>query len=571
MAIELGKDPSFSLIVPVYQVPPDVFKRCLLSIEDQDYKNLEVILVFDGIDQELIRVATPFLSDKRFKIIEIEHAGACAARNAGFKASSGEIVSFFNSDYVAKPGMVRLWVDELLAHPDCVFVYGGYDWAASNASCYPSKPFDAKQLRVANYIDCGFPLWRNHVVEWDVNCKSLQDWDFWLRVVFGDPCRKEPLVKGHFLGLDRTFIAALPRPKGLSHDSSNNWNDRVRYVKEKNGIEMPDVCVASLGAPNHGIKIAEVIGADYRDDTIFKPNEYKALYLIGWYMRPDDAPGTNMHGDIVGHFNKQVKILHFVGADIFWLRKFPHESLKFLSGSINLCFDYVLCENRQAQLELDELGIDADICPIPPYQDYELKPLPETFSVAVFLTGKSDFDKYCYEETLSIVRAMPDVQFTAYGDRGQDLQYPNLKHSGNMDSKAWKEYVYANSCLLRIVRHDTRPMASDEFILSGRDVVTNIAAPYMTVINTGGDLKKLEWDIFQTGLNDTYWPETKKKIVQAIRSLRNYPKSDLERISAKEFFETTLNRSKYIEKIRYMVDHPRLLNIPKPQEEVIHA
>src|SRR6185295_11434271 len=123
----------------------------------QNYKNLEVLIVFDGIDQELIKIATPFLKDSRFKIFEMEHGGACAARNFGFNKSKGEIVSFTNSDYVLKPGCIRLWVDELLAHPECGFVYGGYDWASSNSSCFPSFPWDPKQLRVENYIDCGFP------------------------------------------------------------------------------------------------------------------------------------------------------------------------------------------------------------------------------------------------------------------------------------------------------------------------------------------------------------------------------------------------------------------------------
>src|ERR1700748_2669557 len=107
------KDPLFSVIVPVYEVPPMVFKRCLMSLQDQDYENKEVILVFDGENKELENIAKPF----GFKILIIEHAGACAARNAGFKESKGEIVSFFNSDYVAKPGMIRMWVDKLLENP----------------------------------------------------------------------------------------------------------------------------------------------------------------------------------------------------------------------------------------------------------------------------------------------------------------------------------------------------------------------------------------------------------------------------------------------------------------------
>src|SRR5690349_14750687 len=105
MTIELSKEPLISMIVPVYKKDPDVLKRCLMRLEDQDYPNMEVLCVMDGPDVQLFDIIVPFLKEKRFRVVETEHGGACAARNAGFKASQGEIVSFFNSDYIAKPGM----------------------------------------------------------------------------------------------------------------------------------------------------------------------------------------------------------------------------------------------------------------------------------------------------------------------------------------------------------------------------------------------------------------------------------------------------------------------------------
>lgn len=545
---EFRPEPLVSFIVPIYQVPKDVLKRCLMSLSDQDYENLEVVCVFDGIDADLLNVATQYLSDKRFKIIEIEHLGACAARNAGFNSSSGEIVSFFNSDYIAKPGMVRMWVTALQDNPDCGFAYGRYEYSSSVRSIYPSKPFDAWQLEVANYIDCGFPLWRKYVVEWDVNCKSLQDWDFWLRVV------KDHGVVGHYLGaVDSSFIAEPPRPKGLSMDSSSNWIDRVHYIKEKNGIPEREICVASMGAANHGVQIARMIDADFRDDTIFKPHQYKALYLIGWYMKPTDQ--GNQHPAIMMHFDKPwiKKIIHFVGADIYWLRKFPYESLKSLVGALKLKADAILCETEIAREELRDFGINAKIVPIPSYSTWEVKTLPETFSVSVFLTEKSDFDKYCYEHTLSIIRAMPDVQFTAYGDGGFDVDYPNMKHSRNLSRENWEKYVYENSCYLRLVRHDTLPLASAEFVMAGRDVVTNIPLPYQEYIDTRGKMELNEWDYFGSGLNAYRWPDTKKAIIQRIRAIKNKKAGNslgLERIQAADYWNTLLDKKTYIETIR---------------------
>lgn len=539
MTIELSKEPLISMIVPVYKKEPDVLKRCLMSLEDQDYPNMEVICVMDGQDVQLVNVIVPFLKNKGWKVIEIDHAGACAARNAGFNISSGEIVSFFNSDYIAKAGMVRLWVNELLKHPECGFVYGGYEYNTKIRDSYGSQPFDEWLLTQANYIDCGFPLWRKHVVKWDPTVKSLQDWDFWLRVVKSG-------VKGHYLGRELSFVAQVPQAGGLSDDSHSNWVDRVRYVRDKNGIPTSDMCVTSIGAPYHGKEIAKMLGADFRDSTIFKPHNYKALYMIGFYMKPTDE--RNPHAEILGHFKGSVRILHFVGADIFWLKKFKHEELKLIAGALNLECDRILCETEHAQQELADMGIKAEIVPLPPYHDYEVRPLPEKFKVAVFLTAKSDFDKYCRNETLSIVRAMPDVEFTAYGD-WNEVNYPNMKHVGNIYGEAWKDFVYSHSAYIRLVRHDTRPMASDEFMLAGRNVITNIPLPFQRYIDTSGNPLKNEHDFFATGLNAHYWPKTKKKIVQEIRALRLADQDE----SAADRYRLTLDRPKYVRNIWFNV------------------
>jgi glycosyltransferase involved in cell wall biosynthesis len=548
---ELRVDPLVSFVVPVYKTDKDVFKRCLMSLFNQDYKNIEVIVVFDGIDQDLIQVATPFLSEVgRIKIIEVEHKGACAARNAGFRVSNGEILSFFNSDYIAKPGMTRLWVDALQDHPEYGFVYGGYEYATSQRAGYMSKEFNEYDLTQANYIDCGFPLWRKHVVEWDENCKSLQDWDFWIRVVKNG-------VKGYFYEREPFYVAQLPRPGGLSYDSNDHWVERVTYVREKNGIPSYPMVVTSIGAFNHAREIAQLLKADCRDTgTIFKPNDYKALYMIGFYFKPDG--GRNYHPDILEKFTKPgvKKIVHFVGADIFWLRKFKFEELRYVAGVLNQEVDYILCETEMARAELASMGIESEVVPIPTYSDLTFKPLPEKFSVAIFLTNKSDFDKYCKEETLSIVRALPNVQFNAYGDAGSDIAYPNFKHVGNLTRKEWEQFVYDNSCYIRLVRHDTRPLATDEFLMAGREVITNIPGYGVHYISTAGDKSKMEFDDFQVGLNDYYWPKKKGEIVQKILDIRDNPKPENSRISLSEELRAELDKSEYIKKIYEMAEIP---------------
>lgn len=550
--MEFQKDPKFSFIVPVYNVPMDVFKRCLMSIADQDYPNIEVIIV-PNEDPQAEEYAREFAKGRdNWKILPLPERGAARAKNHGFNNSTGEIISFFCSDYIANPGMVRMWVDKLLEHPECQFIYGAYEYNVKNRNAYYSKEWDVYQLEIANFLDSGFPIWRQYVAEWDVNVKSLQDWDYWLNIV------KNKGAKGYYLG-DReiSYIAEQPRPEGLSMDSNKNWIERTKLIKQKYGIPIRDICVVSVGAPNHAIKIAKMINADYRDDTIHKPHEYKALYLIGWYMKPGEK--HNDHSSIVGYFEQSQKIIHFVGADIYWLRKFSTEKIRQWAGAMSMINGvHFLCENEAAQSELKSYGIEAEIVPIPPYTSLEVKPLPEEFSVAVYLTDRSDFDKYLQKYTLSIIKAMPDVKFYGYGDaKLEGFSSKNFEHKGTMTTEEWQEFVCKNSAYLRLVRHDTRPMASDEFMIAGRNVVTNIPAPHQDVIDTSGRDPFDKWDRFSPGFNPRRWPETKKKIIQKIREIRKRqasPDFTEKATSISNEYRKVLDKETYTKKINELAN-----------------
>lgn len=549
--MEFAKDPKFSFIVPVYDVPDDVFKRCLMSIADQDYPNLEVIIVPNG-DERAEKIAHEFADGKEnWKVLPLAEKGAARAKNYGFDQSTGDIVSFFCSDYIANPGMVRMWVDKLIEHPECQFVYGAYEYNSKDRNAYYSKPFDMYQLEVANFIDSGFPIWRQYAGRWDEKIKSLQDWDYWLDTI---KVKNKGNLKGHYLGREISFIAEPPRPGGLSLDSMTNWVDRSKVIKDKYGIPLRDICVVSVGAPNHGIEIAKMIGADYRDDTIHKSHQYKALYLIGWYMKPGQA--YNEHSMILQCFENSKKIVHFVGADIYWLRKFPVQQIREWAGAMKMSVDHFLTENQAAHDELLSYGIDSEIVPIPPYTNLEVRDLPKEFSVAIYLTDRSDFDKYLKQYTLSIVKAMPDVKFQGYGDwEDNEFKSKNFVHKGTLSREEWTKFVYENSAYLRLVRHDTRPMASDEFILAGRNVITNIPAPYMDVVDTKGIMAFDEWDLFAPGFVAKRWPETKAKIVQKIREVKKRQKvMSIDMISQRTIaandYKLLLDKSKYIAKIR---------------------
>lgn len=91
-------NPLISVIVPIYNVEM-YLNRCVESIVNQTYHNLEIILVDDGSPDNCPKMCEDWANrDKRIKVIHKENGGLSDARNAGMKIATGEYISFIDSD-----------------------------------------------------------------------------------------------------------------------------------------------------------------------------------------------------------------------------------------------------------------------------------------------------------------------------------------------------------------------------------------------------------------------------------------------------------------------------------------
>ena len=94
----MKKTPLISVIIPVYRVEK-YLDRCLRSITEQTYRNLEIILVDDGSPDNSGAICDAWAArDSRIRVIHKENAGAGAARNTGLNVASGDVVSMIDSD-----------------------------------------------------------------------------------------------------------------------------------------------------------------------------------------------------------------------------------------------------------------------------------------------------------------------------------------------------------------------------------------------------------------------------------------------------------------------------------------
>lgn len=91
-------NPLVSIIVPIYKVEP-YLRRCLNSIVNQTYTNLEIILVDDGSPDGCPQICDEYAAkDNRIVVIHKENGGLSDARNVGLDICKGDYISFIDSD-----------------------------------------------------------------------------------------------------------------------------------------------------------------------------------------------------------------------------------------------------------------------------------------------------------------------------------------------------------------------------------------------------------------------------------------------------------------------------------------
>ena len=87
-----------SVVIPVYNVEK-YLKRCVESVVNQTYKNLEIILVDDGSPDECPQICDKLSKeDERIKVIHKSNQGLGMARNTGIENATGKYICFFDSD-----------------------------------------------------------------------------------------------------------------------------------------------------------------------------------------------------------------------------------------------------------------------------------------------------------------------------------------------------------------------------------------------------------------------------------------------------------------------------------------
>ena len=102
-----------SVIIPVYNVS-NYIKRCIDSVINQTYNNLEIILIDDGSLDDCPKICDEYAKkDKRIKVIHQSNKGLSDARNKGLEIATGDYLTFVDSDDFIANNMYEILLNNL--------------------------------------------------------------------------------------------------------------------------------------------------------------------------------------------------------------------------------------------------------------------------------------------------------------------------------------------------------------------------------------------------------------------------------------------------------------------------
>lgn len=105
------KECKVTIAVPVYN-GQNVIERCVNSIFEQSYQNIEIIVVNDGSVDDTKRILDGLRKkDARLYVIDINNGGVSNARNQAIKQASGDLICFVDADDYILPSYVQGFVD----------------------------------------------------------------------------------------------------------------------------------------------------------------------------------------------------------------------------------------------------------------------------------------------------------------------------------------------------------------------------------------------------------------------------------------------------------------------------
>jgi polysaccharide pyruvyl transferase CsaB len=197
-------EPLISVVLPVWN-HKGFIATAIRSILAQTWRNLELIVVDDGSDEDLSpELADAIGDDPRAQVVRRSHEGLPLALNTGFRLARGDFFTWASADNLMHPEALTTMANFLLRHPGVAMVYSdmelidaeGKPLTGSGYRVFSQRRGATSQLSLSrevetlgleqdNFIGASF-LYRAETArltgEYDASRAGVEDYDYWLRM-----------------------------------------------------------------------------------------------------------------------------------------------------------------------------------------------------------------------------------------------------------------------------------------------------------------------------------------------------------------------------------------------------
>ncbi|UOR13784.1 glycosyltransferase family 2 protein [Halobacillus amylolyticus] len=169
-------NPQISIVVPVFNVE-NFIRKCIESIQQQQFERFELILINDGSTDDSGKICEEYArTDKRIRVIHKQNGGVSSSRNVGIKNSKGDYIGFVDSDDLIEKEMYQKMY-EVLKTNNADIVSCGYRETSdfSGATKEFVKPLNGKESIKGKQImeDLEFLLTQNKILGYASVCNKL--------------------------------------------------------------------------------------------------------------------------------------------------------------------------------------------------------------------------------------------------------------------------------------------------------------------------------------------------------------------------------------------------------------
>lgn len=187
----LKNEPLFSIIVPLYKTPLDLFEEMVDSVANQSYSNWELILVNATPEDEQLseRISNRIDRDNRIKEVKLEdNLGISLNTRAGIEQAKGDFICFLDHDDIIEPDTLFTYATAINEDPKIDLLYCDEDKLLPNGNFdmpFFKPDFSIDLLRNVNYV-CHFLCVRKTMLDsielYTAVVDGAQDHDLTLKV-----------------------------------------------------------------------------------------------------------------------------------------------------------------------------------------------------------------------------------------------------------------------------------------------------------------------------------------------------------------------------------------------------